>query len=159
MIWIIINTSLYSVIMTVNHSAVFLLETNWTSWHNILNIKNMHTNSHSSRLDSSQTNSSGQLARIYVRFRYMDRTLIWHEYIDGLAQDCSNSIANALELLQYVTKPSIWRPLWFADISAAITICGFYVGFMDCWSKLESSRNLHREHMLPNGAIGWNHAS
>ena len=28
--------------------------------------------------------------------------------IDGLAQDCSNSIANALELLQSCTKPSIF---------------------------------------------------
>ena len=28
-------------------------------------------------------------------------------YIDGLAQDCSNSIANALELLQPGAKPSI----------------------------------------------------
>ena len=27
--------------------------------------------------------------------------------IDGLAQGCSNSIANALELLQSCTKPSI----------------------------------------------------
>ena len=27
--------------------------------------------------------------------------------IDGLVQDCSNSIANALELLQSCTKPSI----------------------------------------------------
>ena len=26
--------------------------------------------------------------------------------IDGLVQDCSNSIANALELLQSCTKPS-----------------------------------------------------
>ena len=30
--------------------------------------------------------------------------------IDGLVQDCSNSIANALELLQSCTKPSIWLP-------------------------------------------------
>ena len=29
------------------------------------------------------------------------------DYIDGLVQDCSNSIANALELLQSCTKPSI----------------------------------------------------
>ena len=29
-------------------------------------------------------------------------------YINGLAQDCSNYIANALELLQHCTKPSIW---------------------------------------------------
>ena len=28
-------------------------------------------------------------------------------YIDGLLQDCSNSIANALELLQSCTKPLI----------------------------------------------------
>ena len=28
-------------------------------------------------------------------------------YIDGLAQDCSNTIANALELLQSTSKPSI----------------------------------------------------
>ena len=27
--------------------------------------------------------------------------------VDGLAQDCSNSIANALELLQSCTKPSM----------------------------------------------------
>ena len=30
-----------------------------------------------------------------------------HVHIDGLAQDCSNSIANALELLQSCAKPSI----------------------------------------------------
>ena len=28
--------------------------------------------------------------------------------IDGLVQDCSNSIANALELLQSCTKPSMY---------------------------------------------------
>ena len=32
----------------------------------------------------------------------------WHQsYIIGLVQDCSNSIANALELLQSCTKPLI----------------------------------------------------
>ena len=30
-------------------------------------------------------------------------------YIDGLVQDCSNSIADTLELLQSCTKPSIYR--------------------------------------------------
>ena len=30
--------------------------------------------------------------------------MAWHD-IDGLVQDCSNSIANALELLQSRTKP------------------------------------------------------
>ena len=34
----------------------------------------------------------------------------FHCNIDGLVQDCSNSIANALELLQSCTKPSIWSP-------------------------------------------------
>ena len=30
-----------------------------------------------------------------------------YRHIDGLLQDCSNSIANALELLQSCTKPLI----------------------------------------------------
>ena len=29
-------------------------------------------------------------------------------HIDGLVQDCSNFIVNALELLQSCTRPSIW---------------------------------------------------
>ena len=33
--------------------------------------------------------------------------------IDGLVQFCSNSIANALELLQSCTEPSIWLVLSF----------------------------------------------
>ena len=36
----------------------------------------------------------------------LSHTAIFH-YIDGLVQDCSNSIANTLELLQSCTKPSI----------------------------------------------------
>ena len=32
-------------------------------------------------------------------------------YIDGLVQDCSNSSALAMELLQSYTKPSIWSSL------------------------------------------------
>ena len=31
------------------------------------------------------------------------------DYFDGLVQDCSNSIANALELLQSCTKPSTFE--------------------------------------------------
>ena len=36
------------------------------------------------------------------------------EHVDGLVQDCSNSIANALELLQSCTKPSmlLWINLY-----------------------------------------------
>ena len=40
------------------------------------------------------------------------RWLIAH--IDGLAQDCSNSIANALELLQSYTKPMI-SLIWISN--------------------------------------------
>ena len=32
---------------------------------------------------------------------------LWNTDIDGLVQDCSNSTANALELLQSCNKPSI----------------------------------------------------
>ena len=32
----------------------------------------------------------------------------FEQYVDGLAQDCSNSIALAMELLQSCTKPSLW---------------------------------------------------
>ena len=38
-------------------------------------------------------------------------------YIDGLAQDCSNSIANALELLQSCTKPLILEILQYRKVS------------------------------------------
>ena len=36
--------------------------------------------------------------------------IVYLVYIDGLAQDCSISIANALEMLQSCTKPSIYAP-------------------------------------------------
>ena len=36
---------------------------------------------------------------------------IYRDDIDGLVQDCSNSIANAMELLQSSTKPSTWQHL------------------------------------------------
>ena len=36
--------------------------------------------------------------------------LIPHEYVDGLVQDCSNSPANALELLPSCIKPMMRDP-------------------------------------------------
>ena len=39
--------------------------------------------------------------------QFQCNTCMYNAYIDGLVQDCSNSIANALELLQACTKPSI----------------------------------------------------
>ena len=38
---------------------------------------------------------------------YIKLSINAHDYFDGLVQDCSNSIANALELLQSCAKPSI----------------------------------------------------
>ena len=38
----------------------------------------------------------------------MTLSLVAKCYIDGLVHDCSNAIANALELLQSCTKPSIY---------------------------------------------------
>ena len=37
----------------------------------------------------------------------------WCYRINGLLQDCSNSFALAMELLQFCTKPSIWACLKF----------------------------------------------
>ena len=34
------------------------------------------------------------------------KRIVFRLQIDGLAKDCSNSIANALELLQFFAKPS-----------------------------------------------------
>ena len=54
---------------------------------------------------------------VFLYYQEISRmqTIIWINdelipaYIEGLAQDGSNSIANALELPQYCTKPSIIR--------------------------------------------------
>ena len=42
-------------------------------------------------------------------------------YIDTLEQDCSNSIANALELLQSCAMPSIWCTM-IIDIVSGISV-------------------------------------
>ena len=49
---------------------------------------------------------------IYASFHpavkhYHNSLIILYIYIDGLVQDCSNSIANTLQLLQSCTKPSL----------------------------------------------------
>ena len=41
------------------------------------------------------------------------------EHVDGLVQYCSNSIANALELLQSCSKPSMWSSFMFSYINSA----------------------------------------
>ena len=54
---------------------------------------------------------------------FLDVLVIIRGYIDGLVQGCSNSIANALELLQSCTKPSIFGESlhdYFADTGAIV---------------------------------------
>ena len=41
------------------------------------------------------------------QLRHAEMGIRYDSYIDGLVQDCSISIANALEILQSYTKPSI----------------------------------------------------
>ena len=38
----------------------------------------------------------------------------FYHHVDGLAQDCSNSSALAMELLQFCTKPSIWSYSYYS---------------------------------------------
>ena len=40
---------------------------------------------------------------------------VQRDHIEGLVQDCSNSIANALELQQSCTKPSIYPVDFFSS--------------------------------------------
>ena len=49
--------------------------------------------------------SLGWLSDVYPILH--TRTTVEYMPIDGLVQDCSNSIANTLELLQSCTKPSM----------------------------------------------------
>ena len=44
----------------------------------------------------------------YGRYGTINSSELQQAHIDGLVQDCSNSIANALELLQSCAKPSIY---------------------------------------------------
>ena len=57
-------------------------------------------------------------------------------YFDGLVQDCCNSIANAMELLQSCTKPSICM---FPEISSArqrfTLCCVFQEAVLPGWSQ------------------------
>ena len=52
--------------------------------------------------------------------------------IDGLVQDCSNSIANALELLQSYIKPSVYT---FTNTMSKITHRPYVLHFADAISQ------------------------
>ena len=55
------------------------------------------------------------------------------KYIDGLEQDCSNSIADALELLQSWTKPLIWAKSVHTKEQNVCIIHGKYSVRLDIW--------------------------
>ena len=46
---------------------------------------------------------------------------IYQDHIDDLVQDCSNSIANALELLQSCSKPWLYTDTLFKSAVGAST--------------------------------------
>ena len=64
--------------------------------------------------------SNHSVDQVFLEYSYLStrrfdwpficQSRIW--YIDGLWQDCSISSANALEILQSCTKPSIWTRTW-----------------------------------------------
>ena len=65
------------------------------------------------------------------------------QHIDGLVQDCSNSTASVLELLQSCRKPSLY------DISAFITVTEIHhktnvvvIGWTGCWLPLPVTTKL-----------------
>ena len=62
--------------------------------------------------------------------------------INGLVQDCSNSIANALELLQFCTKPAIWCCCYNFMLHHWKVTSSFWCFFYHWWHrKLSASFN------------------
>ena len=47
------------------------------------------------------------LSDVDVSVRFYYRTVKYD--LDGLKQDCSNSVAKALEFLQFCSKPTVWH--------------------------------------------------
>ena len=72
------------------------------------------------------------------------KILVWNTDIDGLVQDCSNSIANALELLQSCTKPSIYASSGFYEFTHSLSIsCSLIVICQHTFDN-DKSCNQHR---------------
>ena len=68
-------------------------------------LQYIQANAQASMRDTSYAVRVGSMQKFEFAQKMFYNTRLAH--IDGLAQDCSNSIANALELLQSCTKPSI----------------------------------------------------
>ena len=78
-------------------------------------------------------------------------------HIDGLVEDCSNSIANALELLQSCTKPlisfdmvcnkSLDTNIWWDDSDLSVFSPGLILGLRPA--------NERRRYQVTLSLIGW----
>ena len=89
------------------------------------------------------------VVNVEKRFCYVWLVVPWyHDCIDGLLQDCSNSSALVMELLQYCTKPSVlWcdKMTWFKAVKCSrvgsfITRCiirGYYVQHRNGIGKID----------------------
>ena len=56
-----------------------------------------------------QSNNPRAVRRRHIPCRHWNHAAKWR-HIDGFVEDCSNSSALAMELLQFCAKPSIWAP-------------------------------------------------
>ena len=54
-------------------------------------------------------------------------------YIDGLVQDCSNTSASAMELLQSSTKPSIYTDVFIYSVSVRYKDIPLFLVLFFCW--------------------------
>ena len=95
------------------------------------------------------------------------RICTWHPaghfelyHLDGLVQNCSNSIANALELLQSCTKPSIWSLIQSNTVLMRSNITGYSVQHCSDSSSTEIRVYTHKGHHIARphwGAMECDH--
>ena len=71
---------------------------------------------------------NGMALNRYQAIIYASSLVIFKVYINGLTQDCSNSSALAMELLQCCIKPLICASLhrWVKWVILFLLICGIY---------------------------------
>ena len=79
-------------------------------------------------------------------WQFSTKALICFVYFDGLVQDCSNSTANAVELLQSYTEPSILK-LYVFPVPVVYRIMLVYLPCLalqcqSCQITLDISRNI-----------------
>ena len=71
-------------------------------------------------------------------------------YLEGWAQDCSNFIANALEILQSCTKPSIWSVVGQYLCHHMMSLGHNELIIIDCYTQHSMSAQTWARHWLTN---------